>query len=100
MSNITDARSCCTTVTEYYKTYPNPRYPLGCPVAQIRHAPLRSEFGRNVFKPYHHDRDIVVRITMCGLPNQRLRRFLGIRNGPYELTGCLVIQNVPYLRVS
>ena len=96
-SNFTNARSCRTTVGEYYKSYPNERRPLGCPVAQIRHAPLSNEFGRNVFKPYHHDRDVIIRISVCGLSNQCLRRFLGIRNGPYDLTGRLVIQNVPYL---
>lgn len=35
---------------------------------------------------------------MRGLPNQRLCRLLGVCNGPYDLTGCLVIQNIPYLR--
>jgi len=52
--------------------------------------PLRLEIGRDIFKPYHHDRDVVVRVSMCGLLNQQFRSLLGIRNAPYELTGCLV----------
>jgi hypothetical protein len=63
----------------------------------IRHAPLRLEVGRNVFKSNHHDRDVVVRVSLRGLVNQLLRRNLRIRDGPYKFTGCLVIQNVPYL---
>jgi len=64
----------------------------------IRHAPLRLEVGRNIFKSNHHDRDVVVRVSLCGLLNQLFRRILRICDGPYNLTGCLVIQNVPYLR--
>jgi hypothetical protein len=63
-----------------------------------RHAPLRLKVGRNVFKSNHHDRDVVVRVSLRGLANQLFRRKLRIRDGPYKLTGCLVIQNVPYLR--
>ncbi len=65
----------------------------------LHQASLRLEFGRNVFKPYHHDRDVIVRVSMCSLLNQGLRCFLGILDGPYELTSRLVIQNVPYLRL-
>ena len=64
----------------------------------IRHAPLGREVGRNIFKSNHHDRDVVVRVSLCGLLNQLFRRILWICDGPYNLTGCLVIQNVPYLR--
>ena len=64
----------------------------------IRHAPLRLEVGRNVFKSNHHDRDVVVGVSLRSLVNQLFRRHLRVRDGPYELAGCLVIQNVPYLR--
>ncbi len=64
----------------------------------IRHAPLSLEVGRNVFKSNHHDRDVIIRVSLRGLVNQCFRRLLGIRDGPYKLTGCLVIQNVPNLR--
>ena len=64
----------------------------------IRHAPLRLEVGRNVFKSDNHDRDVVVRVSLRGLMNQLFRRNLRIRDGPYKFAGCLVIQNVPYLR--
>ena len=63
----------------------------------IRHAPLSLEVGRNVFKSNHHDRDVVVRVSLGGLLNQPFRRILRIRDGPYKLTGCFVIQDVPYL---
>lgn len=64
----------------------------------LRHAPLRLQVGRNVFKSNHHDRDVVIRVSLRGLMNQLFRRILRIWDGPYKITGCLVIQNVPYLR--
>ena len=50
---------------------------------RIHHAPLGLEVGRNVFKSNHHDRDVVVRVSLRGLVNQLLRRLLWIWDGPY-----------------